>query len=144
MLRCDGKDIVKKSSTRKGRYLLVFNFQLAPAAAGKLVRLAALSTRMRWSDGWGCRVQGADCATLGQQRCCSAPHLPPDHACQPPAPHPPIYPVQGALAQLDSKNPVMYLDFPQGRYKMFGASMRQCRQRDAVLRLLCLRPGPRC
>ena len=29
--------------------------------------------------------------------------------------------VQGTLAQLDSKNPVMYLDFPQGRYKMFGA-----------------------
>ena len=86
MLRSDGKDIVKKSSTRKGRYLLVFNFQLAPAAAGKLVRLAALSMRMRWSDGWGCRVQGAACATLGQQRCCPAPHLPPDHArCKPAA-----------------------------------------------------------
>ena len=37
MLRSDGKDIVKKSSSRRGRYLLVFNFQLAPAAAGKLV-----------------------------------------------------------------------------------------------------------
>lgn len=29
---------MKKSSSRKGRYLLAFNFQLAPAAAGKLVR----------------------------------------------------------------------------------------------------------
>jgi hypothetical protein len=38
MLRADGKDITKKASHRKGRYLLVFNFQLAPAAAGKLVR----------------------------------------------------------------------------------------------------------
>lgn len=39
MQRAGGKDIVKRSSTRKGRYLLAFNFQLAPAAAGKLVRL---------------------------------------------------------------------------------------------------------
>ncbi|KAI7835747.1 hypothetical protein COHA_010352 [Chlorella ohadii] len=62
MQRAGGKDIVKKSSSRKGRYLLAFNFQLAPAAAGKL----------------------------------------------------------GTLAALDSKNPVMYLDFPQGRYKLFG------------------------
>lgn len=38
MARACGKDIVKKPSTRKGRYLLAFNFQLAPAAAGKLVR----------------------------------------------------------------------------------------------------------
>ncbi len=38
MQRAGGKDIVKKSSSRKGRYLLAFNFQLAPAAAGKLVR----------------------------------------------------------------------------------------------------------
>ena len=37
MARANGKDIVKRSSTRKGRYLLVFNFQLAAAAAGKLV-----------------------------------------------------------------------------------------------------------
>lgn len=28
--------------------------------------------------------------------------------------------MQGTLAALDSKNPVMYLDFPQGRYKLFG------------------------
>jgi hypothetical protein len=27
---------------------------------------------------------------------------------------------QGTLAQLDSQNPVMYLDFPQGRLKFFG------------------------
>ncbi|KAI3423995.1 hypothetical protein D9Q98_009828 [Chlorella vulgaris] len=62
MLRADGKDITKKASHRKGRYLLVFNFQLAPAAAGKL----------------------------------------------------------GTLTHLDSKNPVLYLDFPLGRYKLFG------------------------
>lgn len=37
MTRACGKDIVKKPSTRKGRYLLAFNFQLAPAAAGRLV-----------------------------------------------------------------------------------------------------------
>jgi len=42
MVRSGGKDIVKKSSTRKGRYLLVFNFQLAPAAAGKLVGASRL------------------------------------------------------------------------------------------------------
>ena len=28
--------------------------------------------------------------------------------------------MQGTLAQLDSQNPVMYLDFPQGRLKLFG------------------------
>lgn len=27
---------------------------------------------------------------------------------------------QGSLAQLDTKNPVMYLDFPNGRLKFFG------------------------
>lgn len=27
---------------------------------------------------------------------------------------------QGTLAQLDSRNPVMYLDFPEGRLKLFG------------------------
>lgn len=27
---------------------------------------------------------------------------------------------QGSLAQLDTKNPVMYLDFPNGRLKLFG------------------------
>lgn len=30
---------------------------------------------------------------------------------------------QGALAQLDSKNPVMYMDFPEGRLKFFGTLM---------------------
>jgi hypothetical protein len=28
--------------------------------------------------------------------------------------------MQGTLAQLDSKNPVMYLEFPEGRLKLFG------------------------
>ncbi len=27
---------------------------------------------------------------------------------------------QGSLAQLDTKNPVMYVDFPEGRLKLFG------------------------
>lgn len=27
---------------------------------------------------------------------------------------------QGTLAQLDSKNPVLYVDFPDGRLKFFG------------------------
>jgi hypothetical protein len=70
MLRADGKDISKKASIRKGRYLMVFNFQLAPAAAGKL----------------------------------------------------------GTLACLDSKNPVLYLDFPQGRYKLFGGCWGPAKQ----------------
>lgn len=62
MTNADGKDIVKKSSQRKNRYLLVFNCKLAPAAAGRL----------------------------------------------------------GTLAQLDTKNPVMYMEFPDGRLKFFG------------------------
>lgn len=32
--------------------------------------------------------------------------------------------LQGSLAHLDTKNPVMYLDFPQGRYKLFGELVR--------------------
>jgi len=28
--------------------------------------------------------------------------------------------VQGSLAQLDSQNPVLYVDFPQGRLKFLG------------------------
>ncbi len=28
--------------------------------------------------------------------------------------------VQGTLSQLDTKNPVMYLDFPAGRLKLLG------------------------
>ena len=31
--------------------------------------------------------------------------------------------VQGTLSQLDSKTPVMYIDFPEGRMKLFG---RRC------------------
>lgn len=31
-----------------------------------------------------------------------------------------LHHLQGTLAQLDSKHPVMYLDFPQGRLKFFG------------------------
>ena len=55
--KCNGYDIIKKSSTRKNRYLVVINAQLAPAAAGRL----------------------------------------------------------GTLSQLDTKNPVLYVDFPQAR-----------------------------
>jgi hypothetical protein len=62
MLKADGKDITKRSSARRNRYLLVFNCQLAPAAAGRL----------------------------------------------------------GTLAKLDTKNPVMYLDFPEGRLRLSG------------------------
>ncbi|KAL3158074.1 hypothetical protein ABBQ32_011680 [Trebouxia sp. C0010 RCD-2024] len=62
LLKADGKDLVKKSSQRKGRYLLNICAQIAPAAAGRL----------------------------------------------------------GSLAQLDSQNPVMYVDFPQGRLKFLG------------------------
>lgn len=32
-------------------------------------------------------------------------------------------PLQGSLAQLDSRNPVMYIDFPEGRLKLFGTLM---------------------
>lgn len=32
----------------------------------------------------------------------------------------PIVLLQGTLAQLDSPNPVMYIDLPQGRLKLFG------------------------
>lgn len=28
--------------------------------------------------------------------------------------------IQGDLAQLDSQNPVLYIDFPQGRLKFYG------------------------
>ncbi|KAL0055087.1 hypothetical protein WJX82_006875 [Trebouxia sp. C0006] len=62
LLKADGKDLIKKSSQRKGRYLLNICAQIAPAAAGKL----------------------------------------------------------GTLAQLDSQNPVLYVDFPQGRLKFLG------------------------
>ncbi|GLI61961.1 hypothetical protein VaNZ11_004524, partial [Volvox africanus] len=62
LVRANGKDIVKKSSTRKNRYLVVVNALLAPATAGRM----------------------------------------------------------GTLTRLDTRNPVMYLDFPEGRLKFFG------------------------
>ena len=40
MVKAGGKDIVKRGSQRRGRYLLVLNCQLAPAAAGRLVSWA--------------------------------------------------------------------------------------------------------
>ncbi|KAK9802664.1 hypothetical protein WJX73_002472 [Symbiochloris irregularis] len=60
--KADGKDIVKKSTNRKGRYLILFSGQVAPLAGGKM----------------------------------------------------------GVLAQLDTQRPVMYLDFQEGRLKLFG------------------------
>ncbi|MEW5300724.1 MAG: hypothetical protein WDW36_003634 [Sanguina aurantia] len=62
LVKANGKDITRKSSSRKNRYLMIINLQLAPAAAGRL----------------------------------------------------------GTLAQLDTPNPVMYIDLPQGRLKLFG------------------------
>ncbi|KAK9820422.1 hypothetical protein WJX72_010106 [[Myrmecia] bisecta] len=62
LVQADGKDVVKKSSLRKGRYLLNLNCQLAGLAAGRL----------------------------------------------------------GTLAQLDTRNPVLYINFPEGRLKLFG------------------------
>ena len=142
MERAAGKDIVKKSSVRKGRYLLVLNFQLAPAAAGKLVR------SWRWCGGGGwlgrggaveCMAARAACSAARQHSCGWAAcgrrgwrptlhHTPACHRPFPPAPnhralaspvHTPA--AQGTLAALDSQNPVLYLDFPQGRYKLLGA-----------------------
>ncbi|BDA48133.1 probable DNA-binding protein RHL1 at N-terminal half [Coccomyxa sp. Obi] len=65
LTKADGKDITKKSSARKGRYLLNINAKIAALAAGRM----------------------------------------------------------GALAQLDSKNPVLYIEFPEGRLKFFGTLM---------------------
>ncbi|GAB4813260.1 hypothetical protein N2152v2_000306 [Parachlorella kessleri] len=79
MARADGRDIVKKSTTRKNRYLLVFNCQIAPAAAGKV----------------------------------------------------------GTLAKLDTRNPVLYFDFPEGRLKLLG-TLAFPRNKYMVLKL-----GPR-
>uniref|UniRef100_A0A7S3QK99 DNA-binding protein RHL1 n=1 Tax=Dunaliella tertiolecta TaxID=3047 RepID=A0A7S3QK99_DUNTE len=62
LLKSNGQDILKKSTTRKNRYLLILNCLLAPATAGKL----------------------------------------------------------GSLANLDSQEPCMYIDFPNGRLKLFG------------------------
>lgn len=39
--RANGKDIVKKTSIRKNRYMLLFNVSITPKAGGKLVRPAA-------------------------------------------------------------------------------------------------------
>lgn len=38
LLKSAGQDVVKKSSTRKNRYLMVFNCQIAPIPGAKLVR----------------------------------------------------------------------------------------------------------
>ncbi|CAK0784859.1 hypothetical protein CVIRNUC_008064 [Coccomyxa viridis] len=65
LLKADGKDIAKKSSLRKGRYLFNINAQIAGAAEGRM----------------------------------------------------------GALSQLDTKNPVLYLNFPEGRLKFLGTLM---------------------
>jgi hypothetical protein len=62
LVKADGKDIVKRSSARKTRYLMVFNCQLAPAAAGRL----------------------------------------------------------GTLTGLDSRNPRLYIEFPEGRLRLSG------------------------
>eukprot|EP00963_Diacronema_lutheri_P011067 scaffold1314_cov386-Pavlova_lutheri.AAC.25 len=62
LLQSHGFDVVKKSTQRKQRYLMVFPGQLAPAGAGEM----------------------------------------------------------GQLDQLDTQNPVMYLQFPQGRLKLLG------------------------
>jgi len=61
VLKCNGKDIVKKGH-RKNKYLFAFPGLVAPVAGGKF----------------------------------------------------------GDLTQLDSKNPILYVDFPQGRLKLFG------------------------
>eukprot|EP00249_Psilotum_nudum_P023938 c29033_g1_i1 orf=594-2204(-) len=61
LLKCDGKDIVKKGH-RKNKYLFAFPGLAAPVAGGKF----------------------------------------------------------GELTQLNSKNPVLYVDFPQGRLKLLG------------------------
>ena len=158
MLRADGKDIVKKGSSRKGRYLLVFNFQLAPAAAGKLVRGPGRGWHCTGAGGlpggrlppWHLPCCAAACSHGPKQRTprcwysgAARPAVPPTwqdsstwrhawalcHAvttCVCPLPAIPSPPaarrlrLQGTLTRLDSPNPVMYLDFPQGRYKMFG------------------------
>ncbi|CAD7697006.1 unnamed protein product [Ostreobium quekettii] len=75
LLKSGSKDIVKKGSARKNRYMVVFNGLLAPMAGGKL----------------------------------------------------------GTLSQLDSQNPVMYFDFPEGRLKCFG-TMVHTKDRYMVLK----------
>lgn len=52
-------------------------------------------------------------------------------------PRTPSSALQGTLAALDSKNPVMYLDFPQGRYKLFGGYFNRCRLRNVLCLLPC-------
>ena len=75
-MKCDGKDIVKRSSSRRSRYLMIFDCKIIPAAAGKL----------------------------------------------------------GTLAQLDSRNPVMYIELPEGRLKLRGTLVFP-RNKYLVLRL---------
>jgi len=73
LLRCSGRDIVKKSSNRKNRYLLVFNCLIAPAAAGRLVRARAAAPRRSLAP--PTRRPPMDPATPAR----------PSAACQPPA-----------------------------------------------------------
>ena len=62
LLQSHGFDVVKKSTNRKQRYLMVFPGQMAPAGVGEM----------------------------------------------------------GQMDQLDTQNPVLYLNFPQGRLKLLG------------------------
>ena len=61
---------------------------------------------------------------------------------------PPVLPcaaprlVQGTLAALDTRNPVMYLDFPQGRLKLFGGWLRGNGAQGGTAR--CVPPRNRC
>lgn len=138
MTRACGKDIVKKPSTRKGRYLLAFNFQLAPAAAGRLVWPSRRCCQCRAVapmplQGRCFRCSGlptcepAGQARQGELRCvCRRRTRPACSEVRSTPPPPPCAPRQGTLAALDTKNPVMYLDFPQGRYKLFGGWIGGC------------------
>ena len=115
MLRSAGKDIVKRSGARRGRFLLVLNCQVAPAAAARMVsgggRSRAACARAcvgacvracvraccTWSRVWRGRLSGGALMS------------PPTHA------H-----AQGTLSRLDTRTPVLYLDFPNGRLKLKG------------------------
>jgi hypothetical protein len=44
LVKCNGQDIIKKSTARKNRYLILVNCLLAPAAAGKMVGAATLAS----------------------------------------------------------------------------------------------------
>lgn len=61
----------------------------------------------------------------------------PTQASSFPAPGP-----QGTLAQLDTPHPVMYLEFPQGRLKLFGTLVfPKARSGGGGLPTLTLTPG---